>query len=345
MTMNNDSSGAVEASKRYVLIPLPLVRSLFLEENAVRDMLDYGIYSYSLKMKASSEDAFFELVRCYYHESTSLTDGLTYRLDSYVNDDVLLSPKEARDTNEREISNELLRYVINKEEDESFIEQVKTWYKVFLACRLLCIKPNTIKFTLDNKVLSKYKNSLAGCPLIAVGSNYLVDAQKRKSIDERILLAYQLGIMSLIGMHRQWCATTKDMIRARMFGYKNPAEMERDIKKEVQTLVELNKKLSSRWAMDNLRDKALNTKLLGCCFGYGHRVYVSVCKTFDEIKTEIADSLNTQKTKNELKQQRLELEMLLTQKNSTFKKNDSLEITAARQQQDSSKNSNLKNKY
>lgn len=311
IVMNTDFIGAVEATKSYVLIPLPLVRSLFLKEDAVIDMLDYGIYSYSLKMEARNEEAFMKLVDCYYHERTSLTNSLAHRLDNYVEDEVLISPE---DGDEREISNELLRYVIYEECDESFIDKVKTWYRVFLAYRSLGIKPNTINSTEDNylNITAEYRNSLTGCPLIAVGSDYLIAAQKRKSIDERILLAYQLGIMSIIGKHRQWCATTKDMIRARMFGYKNTTEMETSIKKEAKSLVELNKKLSSRWAMDNLREKALNTKIIDCCFGYGRRVYVSVCKTFDEIKTEIADGLNSQETKNERKRQRLEFKKLLT---------------------------------
>ena len=292
---------------RYVLIPLPLVRNLFLKEDAVNDMLDYGIYSYSTTITVNSEDAFSNLVDCYYHNRNALTDSLLFRLDNYVSDEVL--PSQSEDG--QQISNELLRYIIDEEDDENFIEEVKTWYRVFFSYLRFELKPKTVKFTIDNylNISSTYGYFKKDCPLIAVGVRYLLDAQKRKSLNERILLAYQLGIMSIIGMHRQWCATTKDMIRARMFGFKNFAEMHANVN---ETLAEFIDKLSSRWAMDKMRDEAMTAKLLRCCFGYGRRVYVSATKSFDEIKNEIADSLNSQQQKNERKRQRLELELLLT---------------------------------
>ena len=119
------------------------------------------------------------------------------------------------------------------------------------------------------------------------------NAEENKNNErERILFCLQMGISSIIGMRRDWCATTQDMMKARMFGFATFADMEKYIKAPytVKWLKNIIAKYTTRRVFTGLLNTILERGWCKTIVGTPYRrTIISVTKEIDYLETDIRE--------------------------------------------------------
>lgn len=339
--MNNDFTGAVEVSKRFVLIPLPLVRELFVPKYSADNIIGFGIYEAAkalykgIKLDDSDNDFLKDLFYCYYHDKEALPNNLTQMIEELADNEFLTLDVDYNGFDGHGM--------FNPEEEIGGIVLYLNEGKEFYQSHHYPNMPDSLSFTVEEftcaalewcrirAVLKRFElkgsvsyiinchNSLnddyRGEPVCAIGVNFLFSfLNNAHSEYERLKLALLMGISSIIGMKRKWTATTKEMILCRMFGCKNKKELDGLLSNKKAK--EVYDKYSTRKRFERLRDDLLVSDMVRCIIGFGRRTYISMLCSFDEIKADIAASIakkKREKIKAKNRNHRKELASLIEQ--------------------------------
>lgn len=339
--MNNDISGAIEASKRFVLIPLPLVRELFMPKGYADDIVGFGIYEaakalYKGEKLDNLDNGFLkDLFYCYYRDKDALPPYLIQMIEELADKEFFALDVDYTGFDGYGIFNpeEEVGGIVNYlNEDEEFYQShyypnvpdsLSFTVEEFTSAALEWCQIRALlkRFELKGKVsyIIKCHDSLTSdyqkCPSCAIGVRFLLSyLNNAHSEYDRMKLALLMGISSIIGMKRKWTATTKEMILCRMFGCKDKKELDRLLSNKKAK--EAYDKYSTRKRFERLRDDLLVSCMVRCFTGFRRRTYVSILCNFDEIKADIAVSIakkRREKIKAENRNHRKELSLLIEQ--------------------------------
>ena len=309
-----------QEKRQYLLIPLPLVRELFMPRHCADFILDYGLVDAAQRLYKREEgfaqhpDFLNDLIYCYYHQPDELSDEIRSYLDSMAEDYTIATDEyykgfgaDGKFNPEEELF-ELTEY-FRKHPHTQLEDAIWEWCIVRATLGRMGFCKASAKYGIENYHL--LSGDYQGEPLCSVGASFLWKyLQKAKSTDDRFKLAILMGISSLIGSKRKWVATTKEMIMCRAFGCKNPKALQQLTKSSKQAS-ELFEKYSTRRIFEKFRTQLLSEGLIETFFGYGRRTYISITKPFDEIKVSIAMEIAKKQQKEAARSQRNELKMLL----------------------------------
>ncbi len=339
--MNNDISGAIEVSNKFVLIPLPLVRELFMPKGCADDIVGFGIYEAAKaiykgeKLDNLGNGFLKDLFYCYYRDKDALPHSLILMIEELAEKEFLTLDVDY---------NGFDGYgTFNPEEEIGGIVNYLNEDEEFYQSHHYPNVPNSLSFTIEeftcaalewcqiHAVLKRFKlkgrvsyiipchssflnRDYRGCPICAIGVSFLLSyLNNAHSEYDRMKLALLMGISSIIGMKRKWTATTKEMILCRMFGSKDKKELDRLLLSNKKAK-EVYDKYSTRRRFERLRDDLLVSCMAQCFIGFGHRTFVSILCNFDEIKADIAVSIakkRREKIKAENRNHRKELATLI----------------------------------
>ena len=312
-----------QKKRQYILIPLPLVRELFMPMRSADFILGYGLVDAAHRLYKRGEgfaqhpDFLNDLFYCYYHQPDDLPDDIKSALDSMAEDYTIAPDQYYRGFgadgkfNPEEEVFSLTEY-FRKHPNSHLEDAVWEWCIVRATLDRMGFEKASACYEIEKYNL--LHGDFTGEPLCSVGASFLWKyLQKAKSTDDRFKLAMLMGISSLIGNKRKWVATTKEMIMCRAFGCKNPKALQQLTKSSKQA-IELFEKYSTRRVFEKFRTQLLSEGLIETFFGYGRRTYISITKPFDEIKVSIAMEIAKKQQKEAARSQRNELKMLLANK-------------------------------
>ena len=148
-------------------------------------------------------------------------------------------------------------------------------------------------------------------PLCFVNPSFLIkvrdEAEKNRNNErERILFCLQMGISSIVGMKKEWCTTTQDMIKARMLGFAIPAYMEQCASSSYSPkwLKDVISKYTTRRRFTGLLDTIRDREWCKTIASTRHRcTIISVTKEIDFFERELRENFK-RKHKPDVKEKR-----------------------------------------
>ena len=212
---------------KYILFPLPLIQEIFKKpKSGFSDIFDVGIYRVSQTLQINEYNALKQLMYCYYRGG--LTKSLQSELYRLEEDEVFYSDEDYNGFSSYEF--------IPDTEIESIYEYCKEHRELKNEIeefhRLRQVK-DVLGITFDiSSVAKTYKeyhtayNGFHNQPLVSISQKMMFDFYENTKTDyEKALFAMYAGIRSIIG-NKDFAETTGNMIKCRMFGAKNQAELE-----------------------------------------------------------------------------------------------------------------------
>ena len=261
---------------KYIIFPLPIIQEIFKNpKTGFSDIFDVGIYRVSQTLQINERSALKQLMYCYYRGG--LTESLQKKLYN-------LKKTEIFDSDEDYNSFRGYEFIPNTEiesiyeycrEHQELKDEIEEFH------RLRQIK-DVLGITFDiSTIASTYKTyytdylGFKNQPLVSIKKEMMFDFYENPKTEyEKALFAMYAGIRSIIG-NKNFAETTGNMIKCRMFGAKNQAELE---------FILNDKKVKSAYKQYTtdyhykkmLKDLVLQGFLMSE-IGYNKRTYVS-CK-------------------------------------------------------------------
>ena len=261
---------------KYIIFPLPIIQEIFKKpKTGFSDIFDVGIYRVSQTLQINERSALKQLMYCYYRGG--LTESLQKKLYN-------LKKTEIFDSDEDYNSFRGYEFIPNTEiesiyeycrEHQELKDEIEEFH------RLRQIK-DVLGITFDiSTIASTYKTyytdylGFKNQPLVSIKKEMMFDFYENPKTEyEKALFAMYAGIRSIIG-NKNFAETTGNMIKCRMFGAKNQAELE---------FILNDKKVKSAYKQYTtdyhykkmLKDLVLQGFLMSE-IGYNKRTYVS-CK-------------------------------------------------------------------
>lgn len=212
---------------KYILFPLPLIQEIFKKpKNGFSDIFDVGIYRVAQTLQINEYNALKQLMYCYYRGGlTKSLQSELYRLEEceiFYSDEDYNGFSGYEFIPDTEIES-IYEYCKEHQELKNEIEEFH---------RLRQVK-DVLGITFDiSSVAKTYKeyyavyNGFHNQPLVSISQKMMFDFYKNTKTDyEKALFAMYAGIRSIIG-NKDFAETTGGMIKCRMFGAKNQAELE-----------------------------------------------------------------------------------------------------------------------
>lgn len=238
--------------ERYFLVPVFLLRELTSnKEKALNGMIDFGVYNLSKKIKFNGDvdDELYEgarqLMYCYYRRPELISTEILLKLEHYIDIDKVGIDEDYNGFGGTEFNPEYelegLIKVANS--DPSFYDQIIHFGKLKSTFSLLSI---------DGSMDAAYKNAQEiekkmgeKEPMVMINRDHAFNFRdSEKSEFELMTFAVYLGIRSILG-EKPYCKTTKQMILARAFGFKNHEEL-------VKNKPDIYEKYSNRYWIDKI---------------------------------------------------------------------------------------------
>jgi len=234
------------SEEKYFQFPLFLMRDLTTnKEQALNNIIRYGLYSMSLKIQTTIEDAAKQLMYCYYRDRASLPKNLEGKMGLYINHKQLTLDEDYNgfngETFNPELEIEQLLEIFKT--DLEFQAKVIDFYKIRQAYKAIGV---TGDYTNAVRVGKQIQNSIPkGEPMPMMNKNQLFEFRDNdKKEFDLMLFAINIGIRSIIGQ-KSYSKTNKKMILCRAFGYSS-------VKHLPDIMPELFHKYSGRYHFDRL---------------------------------------------------------------------------------------------
>ena len=239
----------MEDNQKYFFVPIQLLRGLHTDKKkTLRDCAMYGVFSLTQTKKVTTKEerTFIEqFVYAYYNEPDTMTMELAEKMEQYIDEGMFhadadhkgFAAGKGRKLNVDSEIHELERIF---EDDQEFRDMVVMFGKAKDAFQFYGMK----KDFRDIFTWAMEKNIPPKSPMVMIGQDKLREflEDDTKTEFEIMTFAIYLAIRSLLGTDKMKF-TTKDMILARAFGFRNIKEL----KKNPPDLYE---KYSKRYWMD-----------------------------------------------------------------------------------------------
>lgn len=241
----------MEDKQKYFFVPIQMLRGLHTDKKkTLRDCAMYGVFSLTQTKKVTTkEERTFvkQFVYAYYNEPDSLTMELAEKMEQYIDEGMFhadadhkgFAAGKGRKLNVDSEIHELERIF---EDDKEFKNMVIKFGKARDAYQFYGMKKG-FKDIFD-WAMETEKNIPPKSPMVMIGQDKLREffEDDTKTEFEIMTFAIYLAIRSILGTDKMKF-TTKDMILARAFGFRNIKEL----KKNPPDLYE---KYSKRYWMD-----------------------------------------------------------------------------------------------
>jgi len=239
----------MEDNQKYFFVPIQLLRGLHTDKKkTLRDCAMYGVFSLTQTKKVTTKEerTFIEqFVYAYYNEPDTMTMELAEKMEQYIDEGMFhadadhkgFAAGKGRKLNVDSEIHELERIF---EDDQEFRDMVVMFGKAKDAFQFYGMK----KDFRDIFTWAMEKNIPPKSPMVMIGQDKLREffEDDTKTEFEIMTFAIYLAIRSILGTDKMKF-TTKDMILARAFGFRNIKEL----KKNPPDLYE---KYSKRYWMD-----------------------------------------------------------------------------------------------
>ena len=223
----------MEDNQKYFFVPIQLLRGLHTDKKkTLRDCAMYGVFSLTQTKKVTTkEERTFvkQFVYAYYNEPDSLTMELAEKMEQYIDEGMFhadadhkgFAAGKGRKLNVDSEIHELERIF---EDDQEFRDMVVMFGKAKDAFQFYGMK----KDFRDIFTWAMEKNIPPKSPMVMIGQDKLREflEDDTKTEFEIMTFAIYLAIRSLLGTDKMKF-TTKDMILARAFGFRNIKELKK----------------------------------------------------------------------------------------------------------------------
>lgn len=250
-----------DEKKKYITFALPMIRSIFVNpQNAINEILMYGVYRASLNMEANRFNAYRQLLHCamskelQYYVPTNLMQLVIDSLDGADPEDMRddYMAKNGSGTIDENLVDDFIVTHGEKRDGE-----VMEWYKLMQAADVLGITGNKLYFM---EIGRKY-NKIYGCGEVPVSVSRDMLLRFRAGIRteyDRVRCAMYLAIRSLCA--NGVAVTTSQAIQWRMMGCRNKQELDKVLKdKKIKSVWE---KYTTRRQYRTLLNDLISSKLI-----------------------------------------------------------------------------------
>lgn len=286
---------------KYILFPLPLIQEIFKKpKSGFSDIFDVGIYRVSQTLQINEYNALKQLMYCYYRGG--LTKSLQSELYRLEEDEVFYSDEDYNGFSSYEF--------IPDTEIESIYEYCKEHRELKNEIgefhRLRQVK-DVLEITFDiSSVAKTYKeyhtayNGFHNQPLVSISQKMMFDFYENTKTDyEKALFAMYAGIRSIIG-NKDFAETTGNMIKCRMFGAKNQAELELILSdKKVKSAY---KQYTTDYHYKKMLKELVVRGFLQSEIGYNKRTYVSCKLDMKSLEDAIVEHIKQKSLNYKVKQ-------------------------------------------
>lgn len=225
----------MEDKQKYFFVPIQLLRGLHADKKkTLRDCAMYGVYTLTetKKVTEKEERTFIEqFIYAYYNDPHSMTMELAEKMEQYI-DEGMFHPDDdhkgfaagkGRKLNVDSEVNELERIF---EDDKEFKEMVVMFGKAKDAFQFYGMKKDFRDIFMWGMEMEKQIPPKS--PMVMIGQDKLREFFAEEKTELEIMtFAVYLAIRSILGTDKMKF-TTKDMILARAFGFRNIKEMKKN---------------------------------------------------------------------------------------------------------------------
>ena len=260
----------------YILFPLPLIQEIFKKpKNGFSDIFDVGIYRVSQTLQIDEYNALKQLIYCYYRGG--LTKSLQSELYRLEEGEIFHSDEDYNGFSSYEfVPDEEIESIYEYcKEHEELKNEIEEFHRLRQVKTVLNI---TFDISCVAQTYQKYYTAYNGFhtqPLVSISQRMMFNFYKNTKTDyEKALFAMYAGIRSIIG-NKDFAETTGNMIKCRMFGAKNQAELELILNdKKVKSAY---KQYTTDYHYKKMLKELVVRGFLMSEIGYNKRTYVS-CK-------------------------------------------------------------------
>lgn len=237
-------------SARFIQFPLFLMREMVInKEEAINNILKYGIYRYSSKFNVDLQDALSQVLYYYYRNKDNLTTYLLDKLETHI-DSGLIELDEyyngfSNNTFDPEFEMEQILKIFETELE--FKNKVIEFYQMHLSYNSLGIKGNIERCLEIAKEIEKQIPSSEPFPMISK-SLLFEFRDKEKSEFELVQFVAYIAVRSILGQ-KTFVKTNKKHIVSRIFGYASCKCLPDDNNPELTGLMN---KYSQRYHLDKV---------------------------------------------------------------------------------------------
>lgn len=226
----------MEDKQKYFFVPIQLLRGLHTEKRkTLRDCAMYGVYTLTQTKKVTSKEerTFIEqFIYSYYNENSSLPDELREKMEEYI-DNGMFNPDNDRKGfkpgkgRKMDVCNEAAELETIFSTDEDLYDMVIGFGKLRDACNFYGMKKDLKQ--IYQWAMETERQIPPKSPMVMIGQDKLREffEDDTKTEFEIMTFAIYLAIRSILGTDKMKF-TTKDMILARAFGFRNIKEMKKN---------------------------------------------------------------------------------------------------------------------
>lgn len=270
---------------RYIQFPLHLLPELiFNTDNAINEILCYGIYNFSKKLQNDLIPAITQFLYFYYRKKNNVPYDLMELMDYYVSQGKIDLDEDYNGFHDDKFKPE---YEINQiveivKNDSDFESKIIEFHNILISTKYLTEKTNNPANILKNgkETENRIKEKE---PFVSVKIDLLFSFfSKDKEDYEKIQLVAYLAIRSIIGK-KEYVKTNMPYILCRMNGFSTKKEIPEDLKNHQKELFE---KYSIRYHREKLiTDLQLNWNIITYS-NHTRGMYVSIGSGIKNITIE-----------------------------------------------------------
>lgn len=226
----------MEDKQKYFFVPITMLRGLAADKKkTLRDCAMYGVYTLTetKKMTGRPEREFIvQFIYAYYNEPDSLTMELADKMEEAIDEGMFHADEDhkgfaAGEGRKLNVDSEVHDLERIFEGDNEFKNMVIEFGRVRAAFQFYGIKKD-FGYIFD-WAMEMEKTIPANSPMVMIGQDKLREffEDDSKTEFELMTFAIYLAIRSILGTEKMKF-TTKDMILARAFGFRNIKEMKKN---------------------------------------------------------------------------------------------------------------------
>ena len=237
----------MKPDERYLQFPLFLLRDLFTDkQEAINQMLSYGIYKYSTKLQYESEAVARQIIYDNYR------GNISYNIKKFISDSNCECIGKDVDYNGFAGSgfdplDEIWELEELFESNPIFYNEAKVHYQMHEALKSLGIKGNINSNFERAKEIEKKVQKNEPMPMISKSHLFNYRDNEKSEFDLAQFSAY-IAIRSILGV-KPYCKTNKKHIVSRMFGYASHKHLPNKMNKVNKDLLN---KYSNRYHIDKV---------------------------------------------------------------------------------------------
>lgn len=316
--------------EKYFLVPVFLLQELTSnKEKALNGMIDFGIYSLSKKIKFNGDvddelhEGARQLMYCYYRKPELIPKQTRLNLELYIDTEKVGIDEDFNgfDGTEFDPEYELEGLIEVANTDPIFYYQIIDFGKLKSTYNLLNINGDMNAAYKNAEEIEKIMGEKE--PMVMINRDHAFNFRdNEKSEFELMTFAVYLGLRSILGK-KSYCKTTKQMILARAFGFRNHTEL-------MKNKPELYDKYSKRYWIDKLLAEietgnwnivTYSNRMRGLYIGYSKKISLEELIVKVESKRSKNSAADLKKKKKLIRNKVLQ-EMSLQQTNHNLTTNE-----------------------